>query len=118
MTRYLKKNEHYMKQMSNKEFYDKISEYEQKGLLIFMPKRTDEKLVVLKIDTRHIGIHPSIFSFGEVIIDKIKNKQFFTQKLLEEHLGKSNPVIMRLLYQGEYTLLKRNMTKFYIKKDW
>jgi len=105
--------------MSNKEFYEKILEYEQAGLLMFMPKTINSKLFTkVTIDTRSIGLSNEIYEFGNEILKKVADKQFFTQKLLEQHLMKSNPVIMRLLYEGEYELVKRNMTKFYIKKDW
>ena len=105
--------------MSNKEFYEKILEYEEAGLPLFMPRTIDNtKFIRVNIDTRNIAISKLIYEFSTEILKKVEEKQFFTQKLLEIHLGKSNMVIMRLLYEGEYQLLKRNMTKFYIKKDW
>lgn len=105
--------------MSNKEFFDRILEYEAAGLLIFMPRTIDNtRYIKVNIDTRNIAVSKEIYEFSTEILKKVDEKQFFTQKLLERHLGKSNPVIMRLLYEGEYELLKRNMTKFYFKKDW
>lgn len=104
--------------MENREFYEKILKYEAEGRLIFMPRSIPDDFVKITIDTRSLGIHKSIYNFGETLIHKADNAQFFTQKMLERYIGKSSSVILRLLHEGEYVLIKRNWTKFYIKKDW
>lgn len=104
--------------MGNREFYEKILKYEAEGRLIFMPRIVPEDFVKITIDTRSFGIHKSIYHFGGTIISKADTHQFFTQKMLERYIGKSAPVVLRLLHEGEYALIKRNMTKFYIKKTW
>ena len=104
--------------MSNKEFYEKLLDYEAQGLLLFMPRTIPDSYVKIVIETRSIGIHKDIYDFGGEIIKKADNSQFFTQRMLEYYLDVSNSVIMRLLYEEKYILIKRNMTKFYIKKDW
>lgn len=104
--------------MSNKEFYEKILAYEAEGKLLFMPKVVPDDFIRIIIDTRSLGIHKSIYDFGQTLIYKADNAQFFTQKMLERYIGKSASVVMRLLLEGKYALIKRNWTKFYIKKDW
>ena len=120
MIRYLKKNEHYTKQMSNKEFYEKILEYEEEGLLVFTPSKgfSWRGFIKIPIGKRTIAIHNDISQFAGEMITKMKDNQFFTQQTLEGYIKKTAPVVMRLVLEGEYIRIKRSITKFYIKKDW
>lgn len=118
--RYLKKNEHYTRQMSNREFYEQILKYEEEGLLVFTPSKgfSWSGYIKIPIGKRTIAIHASISQFAAEIMKKIGTNQLFTQQTLEGYIKKTAPVVMRLLLEGKYIQLKRSITKFYIKKDW
>lgn len=119
-TRYSRKNEYYTRQMSNKEFYEKILKYEEEGLLVFTPSKgfSWSGYIKIPIGKRTIAIHTSAHDMASQMLEKITNNQFFTQQTLEGYIKKTAPVVMRLLLEGKYIQLKRSITKFYIKKDW
>ena len=119
-TRYLRKNENYTKQMSNKEFYEQIVNHEQDELVIFTPSKgfSWKNFIKIPIGKRTIAVHVSISQFAAEIMKKIGTNQLFTQQTLEAYLKKSSSVVMRLIYEGKYLRIKRNWSKFYIKKDW
>lgn len=111
--------------MSNKEFYEKILQYEQDGLLMFSPKAYPSNFVKMRImPSSHISISADIIDFAKEISEKVQNNQFFTQKALESHLGVSASVLMRLVIEEDYIRFSRGSgdenkkRKFYIKKDW
>lgn len=119
-TRYSRKNEYYTRQMSNKEFYEKILKYEEEGLLVFTPSKgfSWSGYIKIPIGKRTIAVHISISQFAAEIMRKIGTNQLFTQQTLEAYIKKSASVVMRLIYEGEYIRIKNNWSKFYIKKDW
>lgn len=106
--------------MSNKEFYEKIIDYEQSKLVIFTPSTgfSWKNFVKIPIGKRTIAVHISISQFAAEIMKKIGTNQLFTQQTLEAYIKKSASVVIRLTYEGEYIRIKRNWSKFYIKKDW
>lgn len=99
--------------MSNKEFYDLLLQYEHEGKVIFMPRVLPSRFYKVLVGKRHIAVNMDIFEFGKEIEDKL-----FSQQTLEQHIGKSNSVVKRMIAEGEYIRITRSTFKFYIKKDW
>lgn len=99
--------------MKNKEFYELLLQYEAEGKVIFMPRVLPSRFYKVLVGKKHIAVNMDIFEFGKEI-----EKRLFSQQSLEQHIGKSNSVVKRMIAEGEYIKITRSTFKFYIKKDW
>lgn len=105
--------------MSNKEFYEKLLQYEDNGQIKFLPKVLENDYLRLQVGKKVMAIHLSAVEFARDIKSKERNHQFFTQATLESYLDRTHPFIERAVREGEYVRIVRGKSaKFYIKKDW
>lgn len=107
--------------MSNKEFYEKLIEYESSGLITLNWEGTKRAgFIRMNVGKKVIAVCLEILDFAKEIKNKIDKNQFFSQKTLENHLNVSNTYIQRRVELGEYVKIVSGGLgyKFYIKKDW
>lgn len=109
-----------MKQdMTNREFYEQMLEYERQGLIVFMPKILENGFFKIRVGAKIMAISSKIYDFGNAISEKHSQGIFHTQKSLEESLSRSANYIKRLVREQKYEMFIRGKgLKFYIKRDW
>lgn len=105
--------------MSNKDFYDRLTGYEGKGLILFMVRPVPKGFFLIKVGNKNVAVSREIAEFAKEIENKVKGDQLFSHKSLEKHLDKSRSFIDAAVANGKYLLFHRGKgLKFYIKKDW
>lgn len=107
--------------MDNKDFYEKLIEYETSGLIVLNYKGTRQiDFIRMNIGKKVIAVSLEILDFAKEIKNKIDECQFFSQNTLENYLNVSNTYIKRRVELGEFVKIARGEKgcKFYIKKDW
>jgi hypothetical protein len=109
--------------MENKEFFNKVKEYEASGKLIFVPGNTaNGSYIKMPIGKLSVALHYDIVLFSEILKNKVENKDILTQRQIETLYGVSLFSINKMVEEGKYERIEcqrgKYTYKFYVKKDW
>lgn len=104
--------------MTNKEFYDKLSALIDNAVIYYGEKNVPGDYVKMKIGGRLVGLPVEESTFFNDMLEKIEEKEFFSEPALTRHLARSSSYINYEVKRGTYARLVANRFKLYIVKDW